>query len=115
MVTVLDVGLIQAFDIIFPVLLVFALVFAVLQKTKVIGDSVGINSIIAVAVAFMVMLSDTLVQMISFMVPWFVVVIIFFILVQKKQIWQVQLKIKLSIGQLSELLLLFFWLHLVMF
>lgn len=80
MATVLDLGLIQTFDVIFPVLLVFALVFAVLQKTKVVGESVGINSVIAVVIAFMVLLSDTLVQMINFMVPWFVVVIIFFIL-----------------------------------
>ena len=80
MVTVLDLGLIQAFDVIFPVLLVFALVFAIFQKTKVVGDSVGINSIIAVSVAFMVLISDTLTQIINFMVPWFAVVIIFFIL-----------------------------------
>jgi hypothetical protein len=80
MATFLDVGLIQAFDVIFPVLLVFALMFALLQKTKVVGESVGINAIIAVAVAFMILLSDTLMQMINFMVPWFVVVIIFFIL-----------------------------------
>ena len=80
MATVLDLGLIQAFDVIFPVLLVFALVFAVLQKTKIIGESLGINSIIAVAAAFMILLSDTIVQIINFMVPWFVVAIIFFIL-----------------------------------
>ncbi|HLD72017.1 MAG TPA: hypothetical protein VJA23_00380 [Candidatus Nanoarchaeia archaeon] len=80
MATLFDVGLIQTFDVVFPVLLVFALVFALLQKTKAIGESVGVNAIIAVAAAFMVLMSDTLVQMINFMVPWFVVAIIFFVL-----------------------------------
>lgn len=80
MATILDVGLLQSFDFIFPVLLVFAIVFAVLQKTKVIGDSIGINSIIAITAAFMVLLSEDLVKMINFMVPWFVFAIIFFIL-----------------------------------
>ncbi len=80
MATVLDVGLIQYFDVVFPVLLVFALVFALLHKTKVIGDAPGINAIIAVASAMMILLSDTIVDMINFMIPWFVIVIIFFIL-----------------------------------
>lgn len=80
MVTVLDIGLLQTFDIIFPVLLVFALLFALLQKTKVVGASVSINAIISVAIAFMVLLSDTLVDIINFMTPWFAVVIIFFVL-----------------------------------
>ena len=81
MATILDVGILQSFDFIFPVLLVFSIVFAVLQKTKVIGDSMGINSTIAIAASFMVLLSETLVKIINFIVPWFAVAIIFFILV----------------------------------
>lgn len=80
MVTVLDIGLVNYFSAIYPVLLVFALVFALLQKTKVIGESMGINATIAVVAAFMTLLSKTLVDIINFMVPWFVVVIIFFVL-----------------------------------
>ena len=80
MATVLDVGLLRSFDVIFPVLLVFSIVFAILQKTKAVTDSLGINSIIAVSVAFMVLLSDTLVQIINFMVPWFTIAIIFLVL-----------------------------------
>src|SRR3989338_3223477 len=81
MATILDIGILQSFDFIFPVLLVFSIVFAVLQKTKVIGDSMGINSTIAIAASFMVLLSETLVKIINFIVPWFAVAIIFFILV----------------------------------
>ena len=81
MATVLDLSLLKSFDIIFPVLLVFAIVFAILQKTKALGESLQINAIVAVAIAFMVLLSDTLVKVLNFMIPWFTVIIIFFILV----------------------------------
>lgn len=82
MATFLDVGLLRYFNIIFPFLLVWALVFALLQKTKLVGsDRVGINAIIALAFAFMVSLSDAAVQIINFMIPWFTIAIIFFLLI----------------------------------
>lgn len=82
MATFLDVGLLRYFNIIFPFLLVWALVFALLQKTKLVGsDRVGINAIIALAFAFMVSLSDSAVQIINFMIPWFTIAIIFFLLI----------------------------------
>lgn len=80
MVTVLDVSLLQSFSVIFPVLLVFAVVFALLQKTKALGDAPAINAIIAVAASLMVLLSNTITQMINFMIPWFVIVFLFFML-----------------------------------
>lgn len=80
MATVLDIGLLQQFNIIFPVLLVFSIVFAILQKTKAIGESTSINAIVSIAAAFMVILSDTVVDLINFMVPWFTITLIFFIL-----------------------------------
>ena len=80
MATFLDVGLLRYFNVIFPFIFVWAIVFALFQKTKIIGDKVGVNSLIAVAVAFMVSLSDSAVQMINFMIPWFTIAIIFFLL-----------------------------------
>ena len=80
MATILDVGLLKSFDVIFPFLLVWALVFALLQKTKVIGQSMGINAIIATAVAFSVLLSQTVVDIVNFIIPWFTVALIFFVL-----------------------------------
>ena len=47
MATFLDVGLFSYFNVIFPVLLIFALVFALLQKTKILGTNITINAIIA--------------------------------------------------------------------
>ncbi len=80
MVTVLDIGLLKAFDIVFAFLFVWAIVFAVLQKFKVVGEAVAINALIAVAVAFMVAVSGKAVEIINNMIPWFAVAIIFFIL-----------------------------------
>lgn len=80
MANVLDIGLIQYFDIVFPFLLVFALVYAILQKTGVIGKSVPINAVVAFCAAVLAILSDAAVQIITFIAPWFVVVFIFFIL-----------------------------------
>jgi len=74
------VGLLQAFDVIFPVIFVFAITFAILQKYKPIGESIGINSIIAIMVGFMVLLSRDIIDIINFTIPWFTIAIIFFIL-----------------------------------
>ncbi|MBI2669081.1 hypothetical protein HYX14_04535 [Candidatus Woesearchaeota archaeon] len=67
-------------DIIFVALLVFSLVYAILQKTGILGKAIALNAIVAVAVMFMVLLSDNLVKIINFMIPWFAIAIIFFIL-----------------------------------
>ena len=80
MATVLDLGLIRAFDVIFPVILVWAVVFALLQKTKAISDNPSVNATIGVAAAFMILLSDAAVDIINFVMPWFTVAIIFFTL-----------------------------------
>ena len=80
MVSPLDLGILNLFDFIFPVLLVWAFVFALLQKTKVIGDSVGINAIIASVTSLTVLLSRTVIDLINFIIPWFAIAIIFFVL-----------------------------------
>ncbi len=80
MATILDLGLLGYFNIVFSFIFVWALVFALLQKTKVLGEKAGLNVLIAVAVAFLVALSDSVVQVINFMIPWFTIAIIFFVL-----------------------------------
>ncbi len=80
MATILDVSLLQSFDIVFIPLLVFAIVFAILQKTKALTNGIGINSLVAAVIAFLILLSETATQLISFMIPWFTVVLVFIIL-----------------------------------
>lgn len=81
MATFLQIGLLNYFSIIFPALLIFFLVFGILQKTKILGDGkTAINAIIAIALAFILILSKDLVKIINVMAPWFVIVFIFLIL-----------------------------------
>ena len=44
MATVLDIGLLEYFSIIFPAILIFLLVFALLQKIKILGDNKTIKN-----------------------------------------------------------------------
>ena len=80
MATVLDLSLLQNFSFIFPFIFVWAIVFAILQKTKATGAALGIDAVIATVVAFMSILSPEIILMINFMIPWFAIAIIFFIL-----------------------------------
>ncbi len=81
MATILDVSLLQSFDVIFPVLFIFALVYAMLHKFNIGGNSPVIHAIIAVMTAFMAILSRSVVELINFIIPWFAIAIIFFVLV----------------------------------
>ena len=80
MATFLDVGLFQYFNVIFPVLLIFAIVFALLYKTKILGTNPTINGIVAISIALMSLLSTTMIKLVSFMAPWFVLMLVFIIL-----------------------------------
>ena len=46
------------FDYLLPFLLIFALVFAILQKSKILGQEKGINIIIAVVIGFLALQLD---------------------------------------------------------
>jgi len=84
MATFLDVGLVQHFSVIFPVLLVFVIVFALLQKSKLIGDNKGLHSLVALCIAVMMLFAPGVVQVINIMAPWFVLIfllIIFFMMI----------------------------------
>ncbi len=73
-------GVLQYFDVVFAFIFVFAVIFALLQKTKIIGEAVTINSMVAIAVGFLMIMSRIVVDMLNFMIPWFVITIIFFVL-----------------------------------
>lgn len=80
MVTFLDLGLFQYFNLIFPILLIFAVIFALLHKTKLLGENSTINAVVAIAVALMSLLSQTVIDLVNYIAPWFVFVFIFVIL-----------------------------------
>jgi len=80
MATFLETGLLNYFSIIFPALLVFVLVFALLQKIKILGENKSINALVAVALGFIVLLSKNILAVINFAAPWFVIFFIFMVL-----------------------------------
>ena len=86
MASVLDLGLLQYFGVIFPVLLIFVLVYAILQKTKFVSEFIGINATIAVCAAIMAALSESVIALIVFVSPWFIltfILVLLFLLVMK--------------------------------
>ena len=76
----LELGVLNYFAVIFPALLVFVIVFAILEKTEFLGKSKILNSALAVAAMFMVLVSKEIIQIINFGAPWFVLVFVFLIL-----------------------------------
>jgi hypothetical protein len=80
MATFLETGLLNYFSIIFPALLVFVLVYALLQKIKILGENKTINILVAIALGFIVLLSESILSIINFAAPWFVIFFIFMVL-----------------------------------
>lgn len=74
MATFLDaIGTLQEFSIIFTFILILVVVYALLQYTKMLGDNKAIHAIIALAIAFLFLFSQTASEIIKIMVPWFVI------------------------------------------
>ncbi|MEM4263432.1 MAG: hypothetical protein QW666_00870 [Candidatus Woesearchaeota archaeon] len=81
MVTLLDTGLLQKFDIIFPFLLVLTLVYVGMNRISWFKDKQAFCFIIAFALALLTIFSRVAVRTINMMAPWFVLLFIFMILV----------------------------------
>jgi len=80
MATLLDIGLVEYFNVIFPFLFIVAVVYALLHKTEVIGKSITFNAVVSVVIAFAVIISENAVKLINFIIPWFAVVVVFLVL-----------------------------------
>lgn len=75
MATLLDFGLSSAFSTIFSWLLVFVLMFAILEKSKAVSDKSGINGLIAFAVAILFLFVPGVSKILTLSSPWFVLLI----------------------------------------
>lgn len=82
MATVLNTSILGNFGVIFTFLFAWVLVYAMLLVTNIFGDKKNLNSIIALAVAVLVLMSPAVAALISFMIPWLLVLalVVFFIL-----------------------------------
>ena len=79
MATLMDIGLLKEFGDIFPFLLVFVLVYAILIKTPFFKDNKGLASLLGVIMGIMTLFSTIARETITVMAPWFVLLFIFII------------------------------------
>jgi len=78
MATFLDIGLIEHFGVIFVVLVVFLILYGLLEYVKAFGEGKrGLHAIISLMVALLFLVSKAASTMVSTMVPWFLVAVIF--------------------------------------
>ena len=81
MASVLDLGLIEGFDLFFVFLLIIVLVFALLTKFSVLGkEKLGLNWLVAIAVGFLSLISPKVIALVKFVAPWFVLLFLFLVL-----------------------------------
>ncbi len=77
MATFLDIGLVENFSIIFYLIFIFVLIYAILSLTKVLGENKNLNAMLALALALILGLSGPTRELISFVTPTFFVFIFF--------------------------------------
>ena len=78
MATLLDIGLLNVFGVIFPFLFIWALVYGFLTTIKVFEGNKSLIAIIATSLAFLTLFSRIAVKTINVMAPWFV---LFFVMI----------------------------------
>jgi hypothetical protein len=77
MATILDVSILSHFSTIFTFLLVFVIVFGMLELFKFLGDDKrSLHAIIALCIGFLVIFSSGTVKLIQAFTPWFFVIIL---------------------------------------
>lgn len=83
MATFVDISIIKNFSSIFTFILVFVILYALMETAKALGeDKKSLHAVIAIVIAFLVSMSSGVVSVIQSFTPWFtlLVIIIFFIL-----------------------------------
>ena len=78
MATFLEIGLLEHFGPLFVVLIIFLILFGLMEYIKAFGEGKrGLHAIIALMVALLFLASKAATTMVNFMVPWFMVLVIF--------------------------------------
>lgn len=73
-------SILNFFSALFAALLVFAVVFAILNKTRILGESKVIQWIVAIALGLLTLVYPDIISLVEFISPWFVLLFIFLIL-----------------------------------
>ena len=75
----LDVSILEHFTIIFSMILVLVVVYGILKLTKTFEQSPFVQFIIAFVIALMLMIVPNIAKVISYMIPWFILLFLFLI------------------------------------
>ncbi|MBI4448280.1 hypothetical protein HY643_04830 [Candidatus Woesearchaeota archaeon] len=77
MASILDIGILDYFMPVFVFLFIFGILFAILEKTNLFTRNKGINSLVAFTLSLIFVLTPDLMNLVSVMTPWFVILIVF--------------------------------------
>ncbi|MBI4154086.1 hypothetical protein HY501_02015 [Candidatus Woesearchaeota archaeon] len=81
MATILELGLLDYFSPFFVGLLVYAILYALLEKTKIFGENKGTNAAISLALALLFLLTPDLFKLVKVITPWFTILFIFIVMI----------------------------------
>lgn len=91
MATILDIGVLEYFMPVFVFLFIFSLIYAILDKTGLLGDNKSLKSLVAFTLSLMFILTQNLMKLVTVMTPWFIIlfvavmfIIMFFLFVGAK-------------------------------
>lgn len=76
MASFLDISLLEYFLPVFTFLFVFVVLYAVLDKFKLIGDNKGVKLLAAFSVSILFLFSSDALNLINFITPWFIVFVV---------------------------------------
>lgn len=97
MATLLDATLLYHFLPFFVFIFIFVLIYAILDKTSMLGSNKSLNFIAALSIALISLFTAPIIDLISFVVPWFVFIFIFltllfagflFLGIKQEAIWE---------------------------
>lgn len=81
MVSLLDISGLTFFSSIFTFILAFVIIYAAMEYTDTLGQNKSIHALIAFSISVLLMFAGDLISIINFIVPWFVLLFIFILLI----------------------------------
>jgi hypothetical protein len=76
MVSLFDAGLGEFLIPVFIFLLIYAIVYAVLKRVGIFGDSMNVNAIVAFVLASLFAITPGAMEFVSVIAPWFIVMVL---------------------------------------
>jgi len=81
MASFMDIGILNYFVPAFVFLLIYGILLALLEKTKIFGEGKAVNQVVALAIAVLFVLTPDLVGIVKIITPWFTVMFVFLLMV----------------------------------